>query len=325
MKTNSSRKRGFALFGLLKRGFTLIKLLVVIAIIAILIALLLPAVQQAREAARRSQCKNNVKQLGLALHNYHDTFSVMPPGHIGRCTSPMLNGTGLTQLLPYLDQSALYNRYNFSETATTYTNMGGTPSALDPTVSGNADVVKTKITAFLCPSDSAPEWIPQTTAHYGISSTNTGTGGAKTNYDFATNNGYNRCTNWTMEAQTSRHIFGDNSHCRIEDIKDGTSNTIAMGETTRYFYNGGANAWGYRGHVMVGINLISYPINNFTYGANNLPQGRLGSWGYSGSLHTGGAHFLFGDGSVHFLSESIDTTLRQNLVKIADGNIIGQF
>lgn len=104
-----------------KRGFTLIELLVVIAIIAVLIALLLPAVQQAREAARRSSCQNNMKQFGLALHNYHDTHKMLPPILIGsgRWNSTalgrvVLNTTGWMLLTPYLDQSPLYNLYNFS-------------------------------------------------------------------------------------------------------------------------------------------------------------------------------------------------------------------
>lgn len=311
-----------------KRGFTLIELLVVIAIIAILIALLLPAVQQAREAARRSQCKNNLKQLGLALHNYHETFRVMPPAHIGRCTTPKLNATGLTMLLPYIDQANLYNQYNSSGSATTYTNTGAPAVTDDPVTNGNAAVVKTLLTAFLCPSDSGSEVIPYTTAHYGVSATNTGTGGAKTNYDFITVTPYNYCENWAGTAPTSRCMFGDNSKCRLDDVKDGTSNTLMMGETTRDVYNGGTNAWGYRGHVMVGLNLVSYPINRFWYSTaspQELPQGKLGSWSYAGSLHTGGAHFLLADGSVHFMSENIDTTTRQNLARMSDGKVIGEW
>ncbi|MFH1299585.1 MAG: DUF1559 domain-containing protein [Planctomycetota bacterium] len=312
------------------RGFTLIELLVVIAIIAILIALLLPAVQQAREAARRSQCKNNMKQLGLALHNYHETFSVMPPGHIGRCTTPRLSASGLTMLLPYIDQAPLYNLYNSNGCATTHTSIGtaGPLSAGDdPVTNGNAAVVKNLVTVFMCPSDSGTEKIAAATSSYGISATNTGTGGAKTNYDFITITPYNSCENWAGTAPASRCMFGDNSKCRLDDVKDGTSNTLMMGETTRDVYNGGTNAWGYRGHVMVGLNLVSYPINRFWYSSavpQNLPQGKLGSWAYAGSLHTGGAHFLLGDGSVHFISENIDTTTRQNLAKMADGNVIGE-
>ena len=98
----------------MKRGFTLIELLVVIAIIAILIALLLPAVQQAREAARRSQCKNNMKQIGLALHNYHDVYNTFPPGYVGQTDVSILAGYGLWSwsalILPYIDQAPLYNQ-----------------------------------------------------------------------------------------------------------------------------------------------------------------------------------------------------------------------
>ena len=311
-----------------KRGFTLIELLVVIAIIAILIALLLPAVQQAREAARRSQCKNNLKQLGLALHNYHETFSVLPPAHIGRCTTPLLNATGLTMILPYMDQANIYNQYNHSGAATPHTTTGAPAALSDPTTNGNAAVVKNLVVAFLCPSDSGTEFISAATGSYGISATNTGTGGAKTNYDFITITPYNSCENWAGTAPTSRCMFGDNSKCRLDDVKDGTSNTMMVGETTRNVYNGGTNAWGYRGHVMVGLNLVSYPINRFWYSSaspQQQPQGKLGSWAYAGSLHTGGAHFTLGDGSVRFISENIDTTTRQNLARMSDGNVLGEF
>src|SRR5262245_60347417 len=99
-----------------RRGFTLIELLVVIAIIAVLIALLLPAVQQAREAARRTQCRNNLKQIGLALHNYHDVFSIFPPGNlqIGECCNADNEITWAISILPYIEQTNLQNQYNFS-------------------------------------------------------------------------------------------------------------------------------------------------------------------------------------------------------------------
>lgn len=155
---------------------------------------------------------------------------------------------------------------------------------------GNAAVVKTLVTVFLCPADPGAEFISAPTSSYGISATNTGTGGAKTNYDFITITPYHSCENWSGSAPTSRCMFGDNRKCRLDDVKDGTSNTMMVGETTRNVYNGGTNDWGYRGHVMVGLNLVSYPINRFWYSSASPQQQRL---------HTGGAHFTLADGSFH--------------------------
>ena len=313
-----------------RRGFTLIELLVVIAIIAVLIALLLPAVQQAREAARRTMCKNNLKQLGLALHGYHDTMLVLPPAHIGRCTTPRLNATGLTMLLPYIDQGAIYGQYNSNGSATTFVSTGGAAVADDPTTNGNAALIKTVLQAFLCPSDSANPASAATGSNYGISSTNSGRGGAKTNYDFITyGSAYiSTCEDWGSTASSVRRMFGDNSRCTLTDVKDGTSNTVMMGETTRDVYNGGTNAWGYRGWVMVGLDLAAYPINQWTYFSVPPvvnPPGKLASWAYSGSLHTGGAHYLLADGSVRFISENIDTVTRQRLAYMSDGQVVGEF
>ena len=134
------------------RGFTLIELLVVIAIIAILIALLLPAVQQAREAARRTQCKNNLKQLGLAFHNYHDVTKTFPYGwELGQ--NLHLSSWGL-MLLPYLDQAPLYNQFNTSLPAINEANAVGfqTPAIL----AQNLQVIKTPLTVFMCPSAAVP-------------------------------------------------------------------------------------------------------------------------------------------------------------------------
>lgn len=308
-----------------RRAFTLIELLVVIAIIAVLIALLLPAVQQAREAARRSQCKNNLKQLGLALHNYHDSYTVLPPAHLGRCTTPTLYASGLTMILPYIDQAPLYNKYNFNGSATTHPSTGSTPTD-DPVTNGNAAVVKTRINVFLCPTDNGQIMIPYPTAHYGISATNTGTGGARTNYDFLTATTYNSCENFAALALNTKCMFGDNSSTNFRDVTDGTSNTIMMGETTRTTYNGaGVTAWGYRGWVMVGLNLRDYAINVWAYPSVTPIPGRLGSWSYSGSLHVGGAHYVLGDGAVRFISENLDSTVRRNLAIMSDGNVLGEF
>jgi len=314
-----------------RRGFTLIELLVVIAIIAILIALLLPAVQQAREAARRTQCKNNLKQLGLALHNYHDTALTFPPGSIGRCATPtMTNTSGLSLLLPYMDLTTLHSKLNFSGAFTTHISVPGGIAGTDPTVTGNAQWVKTIIPGFLCPSDPGTPIHPEATAHYGISATNTGTGGAKTCYDFSAFNAfYNSCEPWSNPTGTltmqNRRMFGDNSRCRMSDLTDGSSNTVAMAETTLSVYNGRTPAWGYRGWVMVGVDLASTRPNDFTWTGQPTIIGRLGSWARSGSLHTGGIHALIGDGSVRFISENIDSVTRQRICYIADGNVIGEF
>ncbi len=332
----SIRRRRFA--------FTLIELLVVIAIIAILIALLLPAVQQAREAARRTQCRNNLKQLGIALHNYHDTFTVFPASgyNLGQCNGTRVptaiqNTNGLVMLLPYIDQAPLYNQFNMSAPfgPFNYCSLyGGTgcPSFAgypgNSTGGGgtwpNAALTATVIAGFRCPSDTGNPLLTGAN-HYGPAG---GASAQKTNYDFSAEQIISSCFDWN--GRRPRYMFQDHSACRMSDITDGSSNSIAMGEVVMDVWNGTTSPWAYRGWVHTGINFAA-PVNRWSTatacnpGVNDLPGVRACTWGETSSRHTGGVHLLFGDGAVRFASENMSQTLRSSLSSINDGNVVGEF
>lgn len=320
-----------------RRGFTLIELLVVIAIIAVLIALLLPAVQQAREAARRSTCKNNLKQVGLALHNYHETHGVFPfaaasvsLGYSGD-SAEVKNVKGWTQLLPYIDQAPLYENLDFNAAMGERNAGGGT--IINTAVGGNDQWVSKKLEVLLCPSEGAGEFYLGADSTYGISATSASNGlyGAKTCYDFSILYG-SWPYRWGTQSPSSRRLFGVESYSRFRDCTDGTSNTVAIVETTLDVDDGDGQKWGYVSHVGVGVDLAGgRHINDFECCAWRTPPyaqrqpGRLGEWGTAGSQHTGGCHILLGDGSVRFISENIDNTTRQRLASISDGQVIGEF
>jgi len=322
------------------KAFTLVELLVVITIIGILISLLLPAVQAAREAARRLQCGNNMKQLGIALQGYHATHGCFPPAGIsyGWCGSPQYgdksihNASGLMMLLPYLEQMPLYDSYDQKQSACSL--MAGGPSgggtstgtlAGDPVTSGNAKVVSTRLAVFGCPSDNGEPYVEADDNYYGIKS-GSGFKGAKTNYDFCANyTGWTVCNYWSRADAATRRMFGENSNCQTANVRDGTSNTIAIAETLYNVYNGQCPAWGYRAWVMLGIDVGFGGINNWTdvYGTYiELVPGRLASWAYAGSVHPGGAHVMLADGSVHFLNESTDSVILERLSAMADGEVV---
>lgn len=263
-----------------QRGFTLIELLVVIAIIAILIALLLPAVQQAREAARRTQCKNNLKQLGLAMHNYHDTYKMFPYG----LWDDDSYGWG-TFLLPYLDQANVYSEIDFD-----YHKGEALPGGLaaDFEIGGVGEV---SLAAYICPTSPVP-------ARYN------GTEPAKTDYLASTGTDDNGMFMRVVEMIANQQ----KAATRIRDFKDGTSNTFAIGEAawnsqkdplspTAYQYV--ADDQGYwagaigedEQHLRKTDNLLNVGDDDDSFG----------------SYHTGGAQFLFADGHVSLISENIDS------------------
>jgi prepilin-type N-terminal cleavage/methylation domain-containing protein/prepilin-type processing-associated H-X9-DG protein len=323
-----------------RSAFTLIELLVVIAIIAILIALLVPAVQKVREAAARTQCTNNLKQIALAIHDYEGANKKLPPAGrgYGWCRvlpaypsdSVIVNSNGLTLLLPYLDQGALYAKFNTSQAYgnlvsplnTTYwpaAQCTTSSRAGDASTNGNGALASTQLAVFRCPSDSGDPVIPASTA-YGPGGNLTG---AKTNYDFIVREwDYIYCNCWNSDG-IRRYMFGQNSDCKISQVTDGMSNTFMLGETTLEVYNGRCSPWSYRGWVMVGIDPAGWntSINDWTWSSITPKIGQLGSWAYPGSLHSGGCQFAMGDGSVRFVNESTPRTTLEQMATIAGNEV----
>jgi len=317
-------------------GFTLIELLVVIAIIAVLVALLLPAVQQAREAARRSQCKNNMKQFGLAIHNYHDSQKTIPMGS-GRDGGPGgQRQSAFVGMLPYLDQAPLYNLCS----------SGGTAAAVNGTTvyngfdwvpwDNNHRAVVAKIPLFLCPSDD-----PVTAD------------GAKggCNYRFSRGDTtWDHCSQWNGNGNRNRGMFvggtGASGLRTFSSVTDGLSNTIAMSE--RIKVKGGANSVksgaiakqpaqgtyvANPGACLAQVNGQGvYTVAVGVFGGDRWADGQSTFTGFTTvvgpnkpsctdpagsdqndgvmdptSWHVGGAHVLMGDGAVRFVSDSINT------------------
>ncbi|WP_437202745.1 DUF1559 family PulG-like putative transporter [Planctomicrobium sp. SH664] len=311
------------------RGFTLIELLVVIAIIAVLIALLLPAVQQAREAARRSQCKNNLKQMALAVHNYESTYGRIPAGfQVDRQDGQSCWGWA-PSLFPYLDQTGLYNELFSSNRSLKQLYRAGASQA-------DQQLLQTPIAAFRCPSDTTP-------ALNNLISFN-----ATNRFDIATSNyvafsgedAMLSIADYPNNADGTpyepRGAFFGNSYLQFRDFSDGLSNTlilserdgsptVALGESFRAAVWAGVGRQNNNGGYGTARTLARYSFFiNRDYTANGGAVANMGK-GVS-SLHEGGVHVALGDGSVRFLSENISSGgVYKPLVIRDDGVVVGDF
>jgi len=325
-------------------GFTLIELLVVIAIIAILIALLLPAVQQAREAARRTQCKNNLKQLGLAMHNYHDVANQFPPGYVLQGTAGSFGNWGwATYLLPYIEQGPVYNL--LSPGSLTMANC-----LADTSAGGRRQALQTPLAAFRCPSDTAPALNHGPPGAAGAPETGYQFGGvslATSNYLAVNGSRSLRNDSGSPGANGSigyaNGLFFRNSSMGIRNITDGTSNTLLLGE--RAWQVDGTRV--YAG-VVFGIRSAADAVNENDRGLmmiagcgliqiNSTVNTTAGTYAehrrHFSSTHTGGAHFAIADGSVRFISENADHDVSNNridstverLIARDDGQPVGEF
>jgi prepilin-type N-terminal cleavage/methylation domain-containing protein/prepilin-type processing-associated H-X9-DG protein len=300
------------------RAFTLIELLVVVALIGVLIALLLPAVQSAREAARRTQCVNNLKQIGLAMHNYHGMHDTFPPGYISSTQGGLPAGPDIgpgwgwaTMLLYHLEQGPLYSAVNFSLATT------------DP---GSGTVRRPSLSVFLCPSNtgaSGPLTIKDGSGTILVS-------------DLAPGQYVAVAGQWEPEEFPAQNtgVFYRNSRIGLRDITDGSSSTLLAGERSQNVANA---AW-------VGMIPLGQACNNPTWPVQDCEASNVLILGHTGpspdenwidvpnykkagaddfhSLHPGGCNFLFGDGSVRFVKETINPLVFSYLATRAGGEVV---
>jgi prepilin-type N-terminal cleavage/methylation domain-containing protein len=347
-----------------RAGFTLIELLVVIAIIAVLIALLLPAVQAAREAARRAQCQNNLKQIGLALHNYHDTMNLFPYGSRGGRTwaqAGVKDGTNWrVSILPFIEQTSLFNALDFNGS------FGAGTTAAVAYMGGNEELRNLVVPGFRCPS-SALELFPQTYFNHTGGTGNFNNQGNGMGIHYVGIQGGAPALVWDQSNATRGTDYQDCGHgwsCEsglltvnlvkgIRNAVDGTSNTILVAEQSGYswspvgtppvltpsdrtsnYYGGWSGA---RRDASVRVSNCTNASDAWQTGTTcirHAPNSKAADAGNGhpyrnntviNSFHTGGVFVLLGDGSVRFVSENIDF---QNLKKLAissDNQVIGEF
>jgi prepilin-type N-terminal cleavage/methylation domain-containing protein/prepilin-type processing-associated H-X9-DG protein len=314
-----------------RRAFTLVELLVVIAIVGILIALLLPAVQAAREAARRAQCTNNLKQIGLALHNYHDVHRAFPFGHLNVPTSlsditpkpGMSFGWGwIAVILPQMEQSPA------SDALRVGFRTAGDCRTFTETLPADQNPVRRPMAILQCPSDPNAEKVfsgdpgsgdpaVQAVASYLAVSGSVNPCGSP----------MRDCTEW-LQSNAYNGMFYNLSGTKMRDVADGTSQTLAVGERgvpsgLQYGWPICSNGWppfrsGNRDHILdtsAGIAMPTPPPGV----DHTIDQSRF--WSY----HPGGTQFLFADGSVHFLSYTINYATLQALATKAGREVVGEY
>jgi prepilin-type N-terminal cleavage/methylation domain-containing protein/prepilin-type processing-associated H-X9-DG protein len=297
-----------------QRAFTLVELLVVIAIIGVLIALLLPAVQAAREAARRSQCSNNLKQLGLGLHNYHDTMLVFPFGWSNR-------GQGWSaMMLPYMEQRPLYDTLQWAEANNWDTD--NTP---------NERACGTVIKTFRCPSmGTAPERVDNQGIPGRVTCSYRGVASSTADSDDPSTSASGR----HLELTLLEGIFYGDSRVRFAEITDGTSNTLLLGESKweTYSQNGNQMDFWYIGSPQIDPWPNGTEYSEFV-GSTGVPMNARSIAALSGyikelsfsSQHPGGAMFCFADGSVRFIPYSTNYPIYQGLGSKDKGEVPGNF
>jgi prepilin-type N-terminal cleavage/methylation domain-containing protein/prepilin-type processing-associated H-X9-DG protein len=321
-----------------RRGFTLIELLVVIAVIAILIALLLPAVQQAREAARRTQCKNNLKQIGLGIHNHQAARGRFPYGYQSKAWPPdptvpagHFRWSTLAELTPYLEQSVVYDRLDLTVP------MIGGPGQSYQVFPQNAEWVAITVPTFLCPSDTGDRLASDWGAVNYVSCAGAGLDGDATNAD---------------------GTFFLNSEIRPRDVSDGLSNTVFFSESTKgtgetapasaaaadpttdYVGLGSSDTLsdaactaGTTFKTDRGKRWVDGAFPSGLFNAYLVPNSARfdclrhsnPAWKAARSRHTGGVNVLLGDGAVRFVSENVNPQTWRDLAARADGNVVGPY
>lgn len=326
-----------------RQGFTVVELLVAIGIIALLIALLVPAVQQTRESSRRLSCRNNLHQMGLALHNYHSEFGVFPPGGVHITTAEpgtVPTGSQMTDgrapwtvlILPQLDQATRYNAFNLNATFACRADL--TANTPEP----NLKQQFLPISTYTCPGE--------TSNHGGLCSNYAACQGGGTPSAAAAQSA--KAPGQVPRLFFNNGIFYHNSSIGFEDVQDGTSTTLLVGESkyigTQASFQPTNAWWPWSASVraddaqlhaaLFNISATCDPINfpqNGEYTEEDILQHRAvyqgaghgGQQRVFGSWHKGGAHFLMADGAVHFLSENMDLAVYRSLGQRADGGPSG--